>query len=381
MMQYLEYDHKKIKWIGQSPVDQTFLIAPLSKTAPVMIFDNKGNLLKQASTAGYPSMFRQLPDLSGYYYTAGNAEVKSSRFAEYRSNGRYLLGPLFITDNNLDVVTTVDFLPTTYCSNIIGIHSHCNLVLGKNHYLIQYIAFNTVTIDGKETYVVNCGIQEQLNNKIIWEWNTIDEPSLYAESHFNNNFWDEIMVSKKCACDYAHMNSMVKTSDGKYIYISLKNIGIIKLDYNTKKIIWKIGKLCKDSLKIPEGKVMFAHQHDLRLVDDNTLYFWDNENACYTLISVVDNVVTKYETFSVEKNYKKANMGNVVKVADNIIDICYGLRHPLIPSVFMQPIMTEVDMKTGEVLVSLTMALGNEYEPLLNVMYQINRGVNVYEDE
>jgi hypothetical protein len=38
------------------------------------------------------------------------------------------------------------------------------------------------------------------------------------------------------------MNSAIKTSDGKYLYISFKHIGIVKLDYETKKIVWILGK-------------------------------------------------------------------------------------------------------------------------------------------
>jgi hypothetical protein len=69
------------------------------------------------------------------------------------------------------------------------------------------------------------------------------------------------------------MNSVIKTSDGKYMYISFKHIGIIKLDYQTKQIIWILGKNSKNLLKLPTNTLQFAHQHDLHLIDDNTVYF------------------------------------------------------------------------------------------------------------
>jgi hypothetical protein len=38
------------------------------------------------------------------------------------------------------------------------------------------------------------------------------------------------------------MNSAIKTNDGKYLYISFKHIGIVKLECETKKIVWILGK-------------------------------------------------------------------------------------------------------------------------------------------
>jgi hypothetical protein len=60
---------------------------------------------------------------------------------------------------------------------------------------------------------------------------------LYEASFTRNNYFCEEVINKEYACDYAHMNSAIKTSDGKYIYISFKHIGIVKLDYHSKKLV------------------------------------------------------------------------------------------------------------------------------------------------
>jgi hypothetical protein len=61
----------------------------------------------------------------------------------------------------------VDYLPTEITKNAIGLHMHGNYVLGENHYLLQIISMEEVCINTSRTYVVNCILQEQLNNKVI----------------------------------------------------------------------------------------------------------------------------------------------------------------------------------------------------------------------
>lgn len=175
------------------------------------------------------------------------------------------------------------------------------------------------------------------------------------DSFARNNYFDDEVINKQYACDYAHMNSAVKTSDGKYIYISFKHIGIIKLEYATKKLVWIIGPTAKDSLELPNGVSIFAHQHDIHLIDDNNIYFWDNQHLSYTELGVVDNKVVNYKTFKCPTKCNRAVMGNVLKVSDTVIDVCYGLRGPRYsPHIYLQPIVSEIDLTTGQTLVDLT---------------------------
>jgi hypothetical protein len=71
-------------------------------------------------------------------------------------------------------------------------------------------------------------------------------------------------------------------------------------------------------------------------------------------------------------------MGNVIKVSDNIIDVCYGMRAPSQAHIYLQPIISEFDMKSGEELLDITIA--DRSPELVNIMYQVNRGINIYEN-
>ena len=171
-MQYLDYDRTKIKWEGKSPVNKTFLIAPMTWESSLMIFNNKGDLLVKKDLNGLPAQFTQLSDLTGYSYFAGNIPVggRQNKIKEYRANGLYTIGKFYITDNNLETKKVVEYIPTNKIPNVIGLHMHGNYVLGNNHYLLQAISFEDVVIENKKTSVVNCILQEQLNGEVIWEW-------------------------------------------------------------------------------------------------------------------------------------------------------------------------------------------------------------------
>lgn len=377
-MKYLDYDKSKIKWKGKSPINKTFLIAPLGPKSPIMIFNSSGQLLLSKKTEGFPSHFVQLTDLSGYSYFSGTQQVGPKQAKNLCANGRYTLGKLYITNNNLETQKIIDYIPTPKIPKVIGLHMHGNYVLGKNHYLLQAISFEEVEIHNKKSYVVNNILQEQLNGEVIWEWQTIDEPCLFDASFARNKYFESAALKKECACDYAHMNSVIKTSDNRYMYISFKHIGIVKIDYYSKEIIWILGTNRQD-LKFPKNSKMFSHQHDLHLINDNTIYFWDNKNFSYVEMSFNNTEVINYNTFNCPTKCWNAVMGNAIKVSDTIIDICYGMRRPLtISSIYSQPSISEFNIQTGEKILDITI---NDCSPeLVNIMYQVNRGVNIYEN-
>jgi hypothetical protein len=71
-------------------------------------------------------------------------------------------------------------------------------------------------------------------------------------------------------------------------------------------------------------------------------------------------------------------MGNVIKVDNAIIDVCYGMRFPFDIFTMPQPNISEFNMETGQKLLDITIV--NHLPELVNAMYQVNRGVNIYED-
>ena len=351
-MKYLDYDRNKIVWQGSSPVNKTFLIAPMCEKSSLMIFNNTGQLLIKKQAEDIPSQFVQLSDLSGYSYFAGNMHVGpiNNPIPEYRANGLYTIGKLYITDRELNTKKVIDYIPTAKIPNVIGLHMHGNYVLGENHYLLQALSLENVIINGKESYVVNCILQEQLNGEVIWEWQSIDYPELFAASFDRNEYFNTAVLNKEYACDYAHMNSSIFTSDKKYLYLSFKHIGIVKIEYSTKKIVWILGPGTAENMNFPKEMPIFANQHDIHLIEDDKLYFWDNEHLSYAELTIAENKVANYKTFECSDTWSIAVMGNAVKASDNILDVCFGWRRPYTPKNYSLPIISEFNLETGEKL-------------------------------
>lgn len=313
------------KFIGESVSDKDFLITThsyLRTEGHLYILDYKGNVKLYKRLPCFAMDFKQLPYNNGFTYNLcknGYGDV----------NGWYELSEVIITDNKLNEIKKLKLLPNKTIQTNLLCQCHDNLILDENHYFLLGINAQNVKIDNKPTRVLNCTIQEQKDGKVIWQFDTIDYPELFEYSNVHNYYFNSFNRLRGIAEDYAHMNSIALTSDRKHLYISLRNIGIIKVNYETKKIEWVIGhKYC--SLDTTPDMIMPKWQHDIRLQDDDTFTIFDNygtENARVLKIQVKDNKITKYEQLVTEREKSRA-MGGAIEVAPNIYDICYGAFRP-----------------------------------------------------
>lgn len=178
---------------------------------------------------------------------------------------------LIIADSKFNIIDdTVKLLPYGSIKQITGGDFHDYKIVDFGHYyLLGHIAVKVNNIPGidKELWVADCVLQEQKDGKVVWQFETIDYPELYGLSMFRNNYNGDKYNEK--ACDYAHLNSFQITNDGKYIYLCYRNIGVIVIEKETKKII---SKLC---YKENENVRLFG-QHDIRLLDDHRFSVFNN---------------------------------------------------------------------------------------------------------
>lgn len=320
MINFKKFDYG-FNFIGESVSDKDFLITThsyLKSTGKMYILDYKGNVKLYKQFPKVIMDFKQLPYSNGFTYNIcqhgyGNA------------NGWYELSDVVITDDKLNEIKRLQLLPNKTLMTKSLCQCHDNLIIDENHYFLLGINKQNVKINNKYTQVLNCMIQEQLNGKVVWQFDTTDYPELLEYSNVHNEYFNTYNRLRGIAEDYAHMNSIALTSDKKYMYISLRNIGILKINYETKNIEWIIGnKYC--SLEKTSEMIMPKWQHDIRLIDDDTFTIFDNygtEKARVLKIQVKDNKITKYEQFETEQEKSKA-MGGCIEVAPNIYDICYG---------------------------------------------------------
>ena len=112
----------------------------------------------------------------------------------------------------------------------------------------------------------------------VWAWDpfdyfTMDDYDLYGgmwwNAYFNGYF------------DWLHSNAFHFDGEEEVIYVSHRHLSrITKLDYQTGEVIWNMGlpaeyntggdNICTD--------LRFSFQHNIQLLDDGTLLFFDNGN-------------------------------------------------------------------------------------------------------
>lgn len=81
--------------------------------------------------------------------------------------------------------------------------------------------------------------------------------------------------------DWMHSNSFSWDKDNEVIYLNVRNTdSILKIDYNTKAVLWDAGRngeftlLNKDGLGVES---LFHHSHSLEQISDNRFIIYDND--------------------------------------------------------------------------------------------------------
>lgn len=106
--------------------------------------------------------------------------------------------------------------------------------------------------------------------KVVWRWN----PHWHLP-------WDQYCPQCR-ENDWTHSNSITFAveDDHPVVYLDVRNLNqIIKIDYETKRIIWKLGEkgdfkmFEKDGTKVAK---LFSHQHDPEILPNGNILLFDN---------------------------------------------------------------------------------------------------------
>jgi len=110
----------------------------------------------------------------------------------------------------------------------------------------------------------------------VWEWNTFDyinliEHNPYYLNRLSNSYPNETNM------DWTHSNSVFYDYNNQDIYVSVRNLSrIIRIDYDSKDIIWEIGEHSfMDSIYVDQ-EFDFSGQHSVQVLDNQNIIFFDN---------------------------------------------------------------------------------------------------------
>lgn len=230
-----------------------FSAAKFSKHCFLIVMSAKEDLIFFRRLNNQCHDFRQHNTKQGIYYSYH--QTKSSHV------GSGFIGPRVILNENFEIVKTLDF----------DFDHHEFSLLSLEHWIGIEIELDRLS---NGVVYLNKRIREREKGKIVWDWGVSDFLQ-FNESEFvpnplqsGNDF--EIFYS------LIHFNYF-NLFDKNRMLVSLGNNGIVMLDKEEKKVLWKLGG-SKDSfgLKIDQNPT-FIHTP---MFDDSTgsMYVFANEN-------------------------------------------------------------------------------------------------------
>jgi hypothetical protein len=185
---------------------------------------------------------------------------------------------------------------------VLPAEGHETRLLGDQHYVAISYVQRTLDLSAlnpawsSQSIVMSCVMQEVDHGSVLFEWDSANVPSLYADSTFENSF-DTTDVS-----DYLHLNSIeIDPSDQNFIVSFRHTSSIVKIDRHTSQILWTMGGK-EDQFGLTPDQV-FTFQHHVRIQPDGSFTVFDNgyttPRQTRILSMVLDQVNHKVTSFNV----------------------------------------------------------------------------------
>ena len=367
----LPNDFPRFTVTGESAVKSDILITPYTsnfKTGYIFITDYKGQLKWYKHIPSFGYNFKQ-------HYNTNNELRYSYMVTERPLNGQYDMCHTNIMNDKMEIIDKdIRMLKYGTVKNQYPLECHTFTFLDDKHYIMT--AVNTVKVknipgfENKYYYVINNIIQEQKDGEVIWHFETIDYPELYLASCKNNSFEDG--MNDIGAADYAHINAISKDKNGD-ILISFRNIGLVKVNYETKEIMWIVGRSRNDIVGLDATDIPYL-QHDVRYLADGSFTIFDNcgcpedySRVCRYWIN--DETKTLIQVKTYDSHFPRSialGYSELVDDENDVYDITYGICTGA-------PALEEYDFKNNQSNFTLTFDNGA-------YLYNISRAIKNFEE-
>lgn len=367
----LPQDFPRFTIKGESAIKSDMLITPYTanfNTGYIFITDYKGNVKWYKHIPSFGYNFKQ-------HYNSNNELRYSYMVTERPLNGQYDMCHTNIMNDKMEIIDEdIRMLKHGTVKNQYPLECHTFTFLDDKHYIMT--AVNTVKVknipgyENKYYYVINNIIQEQKDGEVVWHFETIDYPELYTASCKNNSFEDG--TTDIGAADYAHINAISKDKNGD-ILVSFRNIGMVKINYKTKEIMWIMGRNRNDIVGLNIKDIPYL-QHDVRYLADGSFTIFDNcgcpedySRVCRYWID--DEVKTLIEVKTYNSEFPRSialGYSELIDEDNDVYDITYGF----CPGA---PALEEYDFKNNKSNFTLTFDKGAN-------LYNINRALKNFEE-
>ena len=214
----------------------------------------------------------------------------------------WTLGTDHVMDDHFQDVADYQLLPHAQHGTLPA-EGHEFLLLGEQHYVTMSYVQRTLDLSalnpswGKQAQVMSNVFQEIDGSQVLFEWDSANVPSLYADSTFASSIGPTMLT------DYLHLNSItIDPSDGNFIVSFRHTSSIVKIDRHTAAILWTLGGM-EDQFGLT-GPQIFSFQHHARVQADGSITVFDDGNnetpeQTRVLSFVLDEVNHKVTSFQV----------------------------------------------------------------------------------
>lgn len=277
-------------------------------TSEVNVIDSNGD--QQLDNWGYINPYLVITDAMGnvrwYYQGIGGADIDVS----YLGNDQILFGGddgMVLMNGeweSLQVAPTIvsldkkTLLPMSSMTPLVDSFNH-DTGISEDGQSIFTLTYECTSNEAKPYY---CGPRinqiDRATNTIVWTWSsTIDGASLYSQA------------DSAYGADPYHGNAVDDHWENgvHYLYLSIKHLNqVIKIEHDSKKIIWRLGNGGDFTLYEADGKPAdpsrwFSNQHDAKL-QGNLFVIYDNGYA----VNKDSDFLSRALTLMVDQYNKKA---------------------------------------------------------------------------
>ena len=330
----------------------------------LMKVSGKGELLYYKKVQGETYDFQKVITTDKkvrYLYIQSDRELFNKE--DYGINASLVYAKVVVLDENYNFVQELVY---DYGNGeISGVELHDILYLNDNHYIM--CTNDARTLSGEDIpsymqgdrsqnmYVVSCQLHEVKDGEIVWSFDSMDYPELYAYYSTEISDWTEEYI------DYMHFNSLCLSNDGNLL-VSFRNIsGIMKISRQTGEKLWLLGG-AGDEFNLEDS---FGHQHEVTQLSNGNILLYDNgifgevSNSRIIEISVGEQNRTAEIVKCYNLDLASFAMGSVTKIQEDVYVYCYGVPIP------QMAYFAEMDFSRDVVNFSLRLID-------FNVMYNVN---------
>ena len=143
-------------------------------------------------------------------------------------------------------------------------------------FMVLEYALSNEQWDGKNvTYDVISEYDRE--GQLVWQW----DGRVYFP--FNSTRHTSLGLNEtfRGGADWMHSNSFAWDKNNDFIYLNVRNVDtILKIDYNTKAVLWDAGRNGEFTLLNRDGvevESLFHHPHSLEQISDNRFIIYDND--------------------------------------------------------------------------------------------------------